>query len=140
MEDTVKDDNGKEVKQVSYKITTEEKDIWSIVDNTNNQNAVEIAEPVYKYYTSEESVPSAEYNKGMEKQWYLKDQKLESVWGNEDYGNTAGEGTVVAVIDTGVDYNHEDLQDNIWTNSAEVSGTTVITGEFFELFFSTTTQ
>lgn len=124
MEDTVKDDNGKEVKQVSYKITTEEKDIWSIVDNTNNQNAVEIAEPVYKYYTSEESVPSAEYNKGMEKQWYLKDQKLESVWGNEDYGNTAGEGTVVAVIDTGVDYNHEDLQDNVWTNSAEVSGTT----------------
>lgn len=124
MEDTVKDDNGKEVKQVSYKITTEEKDIWSIVDNTNNQNAVEIAEPVYKYYTSEESVTSAEYNKGMEKQWYLKDQKLESVWGNEDYGNTAGEGTVVAVIDTGVDYNHEDLQDNIWTNSAEVSGTT----------------
>lgn len=124
MEDTVKDDNGKEVKQVSYKITTEEKDIWSIVDNTNNQNAVEIAEPVYKYYTSEESVPSAEDNKGMEKQWYLKDQKLESVWSNEEYGNTAGEGTVVAVIDTGVDYNHEDLQDNIWTNSAEVSGTT----------------
>lgn len=124
MEDTVKDDNAKEVKQVSYKITTEEKDIWSIVDNTNNQNAVEIAEPVYKYYTSEESVPSAEYNKGMEKQWYLKDQKLESVWGNEKYGNTAGEGVVVAVIDTGVDYNHEDLQDNIWTNSAEVSGTT----------------
>lgn len=122
MEDTVKDDNAKEVKQVSYKITTEEKDIWSIVDNTNNQNAVEIAEPVYKYYTSEESVPSAEYNKGMEKQWYLKDQKLESVWGNEKYGNTAGEGVVVAVIDTGVDYNHEDLQDNIWTNSAEVSG------------------
>lgn len=122
MEDTVKDDNAKEVKQVSYKITTAEKDIWSIVDNTNNQNAVEIAEPVYKYYTSEESVPSAEYNKGMEKQWYLKDQKLESVWGNEKYGNTAGEGVVVAVIDTGVDYNHEDLQDNIWTNSAEVSG------------------
>lgn len=124
MEDTVKDDNAKEVKQVSYKITTEEKDIWSIVDNTNSQNTVEIAEPVYKYFTSEESVPSAEDNKGMDKQWYLKDQKLESVWGNEDYGNTAGEGTVVAVIDTGVDYNHEDLQDNIWTNSAEVSGTT----------------
>lgn len=122
MENTIKDNDGKEHKQVSYKITTEEKDIWSIVDNTNSQNTVEIAEPVYKYFTSEESVPSAEDNKGMEKQWYLKDQKLESVWGNEKYGNTAGEGVVVAVIDTGVDYNHEDLQDNIWTNSAEVSG------------------
>lgn len=124
MENTIKDNDRKEHKQVSYKITTDEKDIWSIVDNTNSQNTVEIAEPVYKYFTSEESVPSAEDNKGMDKQWYLKDQKLESVWGNEDYGNTAGEGTVVAVIDTGVDYNHEDLQDNIWTNSAEVSGTT----------------
>ena len=124
MENTIKDNDGKEHKQVSYKITTDEKDIWSIIDNTNIQNTVEIAEPVYKYFTSEESVPSAEDNKGMDKQWYLKDQKLESVWGNEDYGNTAGEGTVVAVIDTGVDYNHEDLQDNIWTNSAEVSGTT----------------
>ena len=124
MENTIKDNDEKEHKQVSYKITTDEKDIWSIVDNTNSQNTVEIAEPVYKYFTSEESVPSAEDNKGMDKQWYLKDQKLESVWGNEDYGNTAGEGTVVAVIDTGVDYNHEDLQDNIWTNSAEVSGTT----------------
>lgn len=124
MENTIKDNDGKEHKQVSYKITTDEKDIWSIVDNTNSQNTVEIAEPVYKYFTSEESVPSAEDNKGMDKQWYLKDQQLESVWGNEDYGNTAGEGTVVAVIDTGVDYNHEDLQDNIWTNSAEVSGTT----------------
>lgn len=122
MENTIKDNDGKEHKQVSYKITTEEKDIWSIVDNTNSQNTVEIAEPVYKYFTSEESVPSAEDNKGMDKQWYLKDQKLESVWSNEEYGNTAGEGVVVAVIDTGVDYNHEDLQDNIWTNSAEVSG------------------
>ena len=122
MENTIKDNDGKEHKQVSYKITTDEKDIWSIVDNTNSQNTVEIAEPVYKYFTSEESVPSAEDNKGMDKQWYLKDQKLESVWSNEGYGNTAGEGVVVAVIDTGVDYNHEDLQDNIWTNSAEVSG------------------
>ena len=122
MENTIKDNDGKEHKHVSYKITTDEKDIWSIVDNTNSQNTVEIAEPVYKYFTSEESVPSAEDNKGMDKQWYLKDQKLESVWSNEGYGNTAGEGVVVAVIDTGVDYNHEDLQDNIWTNSAEVSG------------------
>lgn len=122
MENTIKYNDGKEHKHVSYKITTDEKDIWSIVDNTNSQNTVEIAEPVYKYFTSEESVPSAEDNKGMDKQWYLKDQKLESVWSNEGYGNTAGEGVVVAVIDTGVDYNHEDLQDNIWTNSAEVSG------------------
>ncbi|AFY40961.1 S8 family peptidase [Nostoc sp. PCC 7107] len=33
-----------------------------------------------------------------------------------------GKGVVVAVIDTGVDYNHEDLKNNIWTNTKEVAG------------------
>ena len=32
-----------------------------------------------------------------------------------------GEGVVVAVLDTGVDYNHNDLEDNIWTNSGEIA-------------------
>jgi subtilisin len=33
-----------------------------------------------------------------------------------------GKGVVVAVVDTGVDYNHEDLRNNIWTNSKEIAG------------------
>jgi subtilisin family serine protease len=33
-----------------------------------------------------------------------------------------GEGIVVAVIDSGVDYNHSDLDDNIWVNSGEIAG------------------
>ena len=32
------------------------------------------------------------------------------------------EQVVVAIIDSGVDYNHEDLRDNIWHNAAEVNG------------------
>jgi subtilisin len=33
-----------------------------------------------------------------------------------------GQGVVVAVIDTGVDYNHDDLKNNIWTNTKEIAG------------------
>ncbi|MFN6471567.1 MAG: S8 family peptidase [Nostoc sp. SerVER01] len=32
-----------------------------------------------------------------------------------------GQGVVVAVVDTGVDYNHEDLRNNIWTNANEIA-------------------
>jgi subtilisin family serine protease len=32
-----------------------------------------------------------------------------------------GQGVVVAVLDTGVDYNHNDLKGNIWTNSNEIA-------------------
>ncbi|MBW4475412.1 MAG: S8 family serine peptidase [Tolypothrix brevis GSE-NOS-MK-07-07A] len=33
-----------------------------------------------------------------------------------------GKGVVVAVVDTGVDRNHDDLKDNIWTNTKEIAG------------------
>jgi len=35
---------------------------------------------------------------------------------------TGNPNTVIGVIDTGVDYNHPDLVDNIWTNPGEIGG------------------
>lgn len=47
------------------------------------------------------------------------DVNAESAW-----SMTMGSRQVkIAVIDTGVDYNHEDLRNNMWTNTAELNGT-----------------
>ncbi len=56
------------------------------------------------------------------------DPQFSSQWGLQDIGATAawrrlGKGSeevIVAVIDTGVDYTHEDLVDNLWRNTKEI--------------------
>jgi subtilisin family serine protease len=50
--------------------------------------------------------------------WDLNQMNLPEVW----YQGYTGKGTVVAVIDSGVDYNHVDLDDNIWWNLNEIAG------------------
>ncbi len=40
----------------------------------------------------------------------------------EAWANATGNGSVVAILDTGIDYRHSDLGPNVWQNAAEVSG------------------
>lgn len=51
-------------------------------------------------------------------QWYLKQINAEQAWDT----TTGSPVVVVAVIDTAMDIDHEDLRDNIWTNAAEIFG------------------
>ncbi|MBI2602366.1 MAG: S8 family serine peptidase [Deltaproteobacteria bacterium] len=51
-------------------------------------------------------------------QWALKKVQAESAWDLQE----GKKDTVVAVIDTGVDWRHEDLKPRIWTNSDEITG------------------
>jgi subtilisin family serine protease len=50
--------------------------------------------------------------------WAADAIKAPEVWAK---GYT-GQGTIVAVIDSGVDYNHSDLSANIWKNTKEIAG------------------
>ncbi|NJL09488.1 MAG: S8 family serine peptidase [Calothrix sp. SM1_7_51] len=50
--------------------------------------------------------------------WGADMVKAPSAWAK---GYT-GQGIVVAVVDTGIDFNHQDLKDNIWTNPKEIDG------------------
>ncbi len=86
---------------------------------------VEYAEPNYIIYTSA-TVPN--------------DAFFNELWGLDNSGQTGGtsgadiqatdawdlatgnHNLIIAVIDTGIDYNHADLAGNIWVNSREIAG------------------
>ncbi len=54
----------------------------------------------------------------MSAQWGLTNTKAQQAW-NIQRGN---KNVIVAVVDTGIDYNHEDLKGNLWHNTKEIPG------------------
>ncbi len=57
------------------------------------------------------------------RQWSLGRIGLEEVWEKTRGGlTTAGDTIVVAILDSGFDVAHEDLQDNLWSNRLEIPG------------------
>jgi thermitase len=52
-------------------------------------------------------------------QWALQNISLPKAW---DFAQECPE-IILAIVDTGVDYAHPDLSENIWVNTAELNGT-----------------
>jgi len=48
-------------------------------------------------------------------QWYIEKIHLDQAW-NKTYGDP---NVLIGIIDTGIDYNHEDLHTNLWINPGE---------------------
>ncbi len=97
-------------------------------------------EGAVKYYRQEPDVEYAEPNYIIKKTVIPKDTGFTNLWGLNNTGQTGGaidadidapeawnittgsSNVVLAVIDSGVTYNHPDLAGNIWTNNDEVTG------------------
>ena len=71
------------------------------------------AEPIYKRHPCLTPTDSSFYQ-----QWAYQNIQAEAAWDLE----TGDSSVVIAIIDTGVDWDHPDLAANIWQNSGEIEG------------------
>jgi len=103
-------------------------DIESISKEYQQDPNVEYAEPNYIAHTTE-TIPNDFYFK---QQWALNntgqlggttdaDIDAPEAWDIE----TGDPNIIIAVVDTGVDWDHPDLADNIWINTGEIDGNEV---------------
>lgn len=80
---------------------------------------VEYVEPNYLYRaTVEPNDPNFSRQWGFESARLNRDIDATSAWDNQ----TGSYDVIVGVIDTGIDYNHPDLQANVWVNETEANG------------------
>jgi subtilisin family serine protease len=81
---------------------------------------IEYAEP--NYICRAQMVPNDPYyhSRGSWKQDYDDLWGLKKIQCGQAWDIAQGSGIVVAVVDTGIDYNHEDISENIWVNTDEI--------------------
>ena len=103
--------------------------IKSIVRALKSFEGVTEAEPVYERNLSITGPLVSELDDPkMGDQWHLDAAKVKEAWAFLESNSLPAGGDdsiVVAVIDSGVDYNHPDLAANMWVNTQEIPGNNV---------------
>lgn len=97
-------------------------DILDAVRAYASNSLVEAASP--DYVANAQMVPNDPYfsSSGSWGQLYDDLWGLKKINSARAWDFSRGEGTTVAVVDTGLDYNHPDITANLWLNQAEISG------------------
>lgn len=122
-----------EVKDLSklYRLTLKAEKAQSLfeaIDKLKAMDEVEFAEPNYLVYTMalpyDADIPThdqATYKAEpmYSQQWGMEAIGLPQLWNKN---KKSSKRPVIAILDTGVDIEHEDLAANIWTNTAESNG------------------
>ena len=133
------------------KVSDKSASMTEMLERLNNDPAIEYAEPNFIYSIDPVFSASSKIKEVMESPFAAmgvevpNDTMFEKLWGLRNTGSNDPKGTagvegsdinalkaweitkgsrdvVIAVIDTGIDYNHPDLKDNLWVNPGEIAG------------------
>jgi len=90
--------------------------LHEVIEVNQRNQTIEYIEPNYLYRAAIEPHDP----------FYTQELHLSSTWANLAWNYTTGsKDYTIAIIDTGVDIDHEDLKNNIWRNVDEIQGNSI---------------
>jgi len=106
---------GKNKHEVYYTEISESSNVDEIINTLRNDPEIEWVEKNFQFEI--DSVIPNDPNYLDKQQRTMSVSGVDSAW----EVNTGNDDVIIAIIDTGVDYNHPDLVNNIWHNQAEIA-------------------
>lgn len=117
-------DGGRSSGLVYYKVKLEENNVLEAAKALEELENVISAQPNYIYEAADAWNPGEQEDPALEAQWFLEQIEARDAWRTlEAGGKQPGEDVVIALLDTGIYTEHEDLKESLWVNEAELSGT-----------------
>lgn len=101
--------------------TAKLKSVDDAITEIKSMAEVEYAEPNYLVYTLATDADAYSLDPLYSQQWGFDAINLPALWAMPKISDKR---PVIAILDTGVEFTHLDLLNNIWTNEAEFSGAT----------------
>jgi subtilisin family serine protease len=93
-----------------YKISGNQISSQDLIDLRNDKN-IEYVEPNHIYSINKSNFPNDSL---YQYQWALQEIQAQNAWQKAD-----GDGIIVGIVDTGIDFEHIDLKGSLWINSKE---------------------
>lgn len=109
--------NSEKIENILELYFSDELDVYEVCKALSDDPNVEYAVPIFRRFLNDFTPNDPDISR----QWFINNIQLPKAW-EITKGNKR---VVIAIIDSGVDWEHPDLAENIWTNTKEIPNNNV---------------